>query len=48
VELGDGRAGFAGGDFYAEPEPRLKLRRPGRPWHWGKVAFEKWWLHHWL
>ena len=48
VELGDGRAGFAGGDFFADPEPRLKLRRPGRPLHWGKVAFEKWWLHHWL
>jgi sulfide:quinone oxidoreductase len=48
VELGDGRAGFAGGDFFAEPEPRLKMRRPGRPLHWGKVAFEKWWLHHWL
>jgi sulfide:quinone oxidoreductase len=48
VELGDGRAGFAGGDFYAEPEPRLKMRRPGRPLHWGKIAFEKWWLHHWL
>jgi sulfide:quinone oxidoreductase len=48
IELGGGRAGFAGGDFYAEPEPRLKMRRPGRPLHWGKVAFEKWWLHHWL
>jgi sulfide:quinone oxidoreductase len=48
IELGDGRAGFAGGDFYADPEPRVKLRRPGRPLHWGKVAFEKWWLHHWL
>lgn len=48
VELGDGRAAFAGGDFYSEPEPRLKLRRPGRSLHWGKVAFEKWWLHHWL
>ncbi len=48
VELGDGRAGFAGGDFYAEPEPRLTMRRPGRPLHWGKVAFEKWWLHHWF
>jgi sulfide:quinone oxidoreductase len=48
LELGDGRASFAGGDFYTEPEPRLKLRRPGRPLHWGKVAFEKWWLHHWL
>jgi sulfide:quinone oxidoreductase len=48
IELGDGRAGFAGGDFYAEPEPQVKLRRPGRPLHWGKVAFERWWLHHWL
>jgi len=48
VELGDGRAAFAGGEFYSEPEPRLKMRRPGRPLHWGKVAFEKWWLHHWL
>lgn len=48
VELGDGRAGFAGGNFYAEPEPQLTMRRPGRPLHWGKVAFEKWWLHHWL
>lgn len=48
IELGDGRAGFAGGNFYADPEPQVKLRRPGRPLHWGKVAFEKWWLHHWL
>jgi sulfide:quinone oxidoreductase len=48
IELGDGRAGFAGGNFYAEPEPKIKLRRPGRPLHWGKVAFEQWWLHHWL
>jgi sulfide:quinone oxidoreductase len=48
IELGDGRAGFAGGNFYAEPNPELKLRRPGRTLHWGKVAFEKWWLHHWL
>jgi sulfide:quinone oxidoreductase len=48
IELGDGRAGFAGGDFYAEPDPQLKLRPPGRALHWGKVAFEKWWLHHWF
>jgi sulfide:quinone oxidoreductase len=48
LELGDGRAAFAGGNFYAEPEPRVTMRRPGRPLHWGKVAFEKWWLHHWL
>ena len=48
IELGDGRAGFAGGNFYAEPEPRVRMLPSGRPLHWGKVAFEKWWLHHWL
>ena len=48
IELGDGRAAFARGDFYAEPDPQLKLIRPGRTLHWGKVAFEKWWLHHWF
>ncbi len=48
IELGDGRAGFAGGDFYAKPDPQVKVRRPGRPFHWGKIAFEKWWLHHWF
>ena len=48
IELGDDRAGFAGGNFYAEPDPQLTMRRPGRPLHWSKVAFEKWWLHHWL
>jgi sulfide:quinone oxidoreductase len=48
IELGDGRAGFAGGNFYADPEPQIKLHRPGRHLHWGKIAFEKWWLHHWL
>lgn len=48
IELGDGRAGFAGGNFYADPDPQIELRRPGRALHWGKVAFEKWWLHHWF
>jgi sulfide:quinone oxidoreductase len=47
-ELGDGRAGFAGGNFYVEPDPQLKLRKPGRLWHWGKVGFEKWWLARWF
>lgn len=48
LELGDGKAGFAGGRFYAEPEPKVRLYPPGRVWHWGKVAFEKWWLRHWF
>ena len=48
LELGDGKAGFAGGNFYAEPEPAVRLYPPMRPWHWGKVLFEKWWLRHWF
>ncbi|MCL5071979.1 MAG: NAD(P)/FAD-dependent oxidoreductase [Actinobacteria bacterium] len=48
LEIGFGRAGFAGGNFYAEPTPVVKMRKPGRWWHWGKVLFEKYWLWRWL
>jgi len=48
LELGDGKAGFASGNFYAEPEPAVRLYPAGRPWHWGKVLFERWWFHHWF
>jgi len=44
VEAGAGRAAFAVGDFYAEPDPALSLRRPGRLWHTGKVLFERSWI----
>ncbi len=44
VELGAGRAAFAVGDFYAEPNPELRLRTPGRLWHAGKVVFEQAWM----
>lgn len=48
LEIGNGAAGFASGDFYAEPNPVVRMRSPGRVWHWGKVAFEQWWLRHWF
>ena len=48
LEIGSGRAGFAGGEFYATPEPRITMRRPGYHWHWGKILFERWWLSHWF
>lgn len=48
LEVGGGEAGYASGDFYAAPAPSVKMRRPGRIWHLGKVAFEKRWLRRWL
>ena len=47
VELGDGRAAFASGDFYAGDAPSVRLRRPGRHWHLAKVAFEHYWMRRW-
>jgi sulfide:quinone oxidoreductase len=44
LEAGEGKAGFAFGDFFAEPSPHLELREIGKAWHVGKVLFEKWWL----
>ena len=45
IEVGGGKAGFGGGDFYAEPKPAIRLRMPGRRWHVGKVLVEKSWLY---
>lgn len=44
VETGDGRAGYGGGNFYADPAPQIALKPPSMFLHWGKVAFEKYWL----
>jgi len=44
IETGSGSAGFASGDFYAEPDPAVGLPRSGRLWHMGKILFEKYWL----
>lgn len=48
IEIGNGKAGFGSGNFYAEPNPQIKLRQPGRMIHLGKVVFEKYWLHKWF
>lgn len=47
-EMGDGKAGCAKVDFYAEPKPFVNMKKPGRLWHWGKILFEKWWLWKWF
>jgi sulfide:quinone oxidoreductase len=44
LEAGGGLAGFAFGNFFAEPSPEVRLRKIGRAWHVGKVLFEQWWL----
>ncbi len=44
LEAGEDLAGFAYGNFFAEPSPQVKLKRIGKAWHIGKVLFEKWWL----
>jgi sulfide:quinone oxidoreductase len=48
VETGDGRAGFGSGNFYADPAPKIRLKPPSRLLHWGKIAYEKYWLWRWL
>lgn len=45
IEIGGGKAGMGGGDFYAEPKPEVTLRPPSRRWHLGKVWVEKSWLY---
>jgi sulfide:quinone oxidoreductase len=45
IEIGDAKAGFGGGNFYAEPKPEVTLRKPSWRWHFSKVVFEKSWLY---
>jgi len=44
LEAGEDMSGFAFGNFFAEPSPRVQLHKIGKTWHLGKVLFEKWWL----
>lgn len=48
LEIGRGRAGYASGNFYAEPDPDVRLKKPSMWNHWGKIMFEKFWWRKWL
>jgi len=48
IEIGGGKAGFGRGNFYAEPVPQVKIYKPRKYWHWGKILFEKRWLNKWV
>jgi len=49
IETGFGKAGFADGEFYAEPRV-VNIKKPSvsRIWHWEKILFEKYWLWRWF
>jgi len=44
VEVGNGAAAMGAGNFYATPNPAVRLEPPSALWHWGKALFEKYWL----
>jgi len=44
IEMGSGVAAFGNGEFYAPNGAEVRLYRPDRFWHLGRVLFEKWWL----
>lgn len=44
LETGHGKAGLAKGNFFAEPDPQVRMFPPTRLGHLGKVLFERKWL----
>lgn len=46
LEAGGGVAGIARGDFLAASR-QIRMQPPSRIWHWGKIAFERYWLWKW-
>ena len=48
IELGNSVSGFASGDFYTLPYPKVRMYPPLGLWHWAKVFFERWWLWRWF
>jgi sulfide:quinone oxidoreductase len=44
VESGGGLAGMGSGNFYAEPLPDVRMRRPSRLWHLAKFLYQEAWL----
>lgn len=48
LETGRGKAAYVTGNFFAEPEPDVRLRPPGRLWRWVKEGFIRSWLWRWF
>ena len=48
LETGFGKAAYVKGNFFAEPEPAVQMRRPGALWRWVKEGFIRTWLWRWF
>jgi sulfide:quinone oxidoreductase len=48
IELGNNKTGFASGNFYSLPSPKITMYPKSTLWHWNKILFEKWWLWRWF
>jgi len=46
LEVGDGKAASANGDFYASPR-QVAMKDPNRARRFAKTLFERWWLWRW-
>jgi sulfide:quinone oxidoreductase len=48
MSTAEGKAAYIDGDYFAEPEPKVRLRGPNRRSHWAKLGFERLWLWRWF
>lgn len=48
LETGYGKAAYVKGHFFAEPDPDVDFRPPGRWWRWVKEGFVRTWLWRWF
>ena len=48
LETGYGKAGYVSGNFYAEPDPEVRMRQPSLLWRWVKEGFIRTWLWRWF
>jgi sulfide:quinone oxidoreductase len=48
LETGYGKAARVEGNFYAEPDPEVRMRQPSFLWRWEKEGFIRTWLWRWF
>jgi len=48
LETGYGKAAYITGNFYAEPNPEVRMRQPSFLWWWVKEGFIRTWLWRWF